>query len=248
LLAEGGGGVTEQDSSGTGMVARLAAILTELVGETSTFVRLCEAGRRMIEADAAALTIAYADRGRVTVAATSQDAATLEDLQTVAGEGPTVDAITTSTVVLTGLDPDNLSRWPLLSQHLDRIPGDGVVMAIPLIASSVPLGVLTVLAAPETAERLLVDAAEFVGAALTAAILHDIEVGGPDVAVERAWLRQAEVHQATGMIVSQIGVRPEDALSLLRAQAFARDVPLQEVAQDFVEQRINFRDFTIEGD
>lgn len=240
--------MTESSSTGVGMVARLAAILTELVGETSTFVRLCEAGRRMVEADAAALTVAYADRGRVTVAWTNEEAQVLEDLQTVAGEGPTIDAITTGTTVVTRLDADHLASWPLLSQHLDRIPGDGVVMAIPLVASGVPLGALTVRASATTAERLRVDAAEFVGASLTAAILHDIEVGGSDAAVERALLLEAEVHRATDMVVAQVGVRPEDALALLRAQAFARDVPLQQVAHDIVEGRIDFREFTIEGD
>ncbi len=50
------------------------------------------------------------------------------------------------------------------------------------------------------------------------------------------------------MIVAQVGVRTEDALALLRGQAFARNATLIEVAQDIIRRRINFRDFTIEGD
>lgn len=240
--------MTDQSSLGSGMVTRFASILTDLVDEPSTFVRLCEAGRRMLEGDAAALTIAYSDRGLVTVASTSPAAARLEDLQTVAGEGPTIEAVSSRGVVVTDLDPDRLARWPLLSQHVERIPAGSMVMSIPLIAAGEPLGALTVHVALAASERLRVDAAEFVGAALTAAILHDIEVGGPDVAVERAWLEEAEVRRAVDMIVSQVGLPTQDALSLLRAQAFARDVPLQDVARDIVARRIDFEDFTIAGD
>ena len=50
------------------------------------------------------------------------------------------------------------------------------------------------------------------------------------------------------MIISQTGVRPEDALALLRGQAFANNVSMVDIAQQVVERRINFRDFTIEGD
>jgi AmiR/NasT family two-component response regulator len=50
------------------------------------------------------------------------------------------------------------------------------------------------------------------------------------------------------MIVAQVGVRLEDALALLRGQAFARSMSLVDVAREIVDRSINFRDFTIEGD
>jgi AmiR/NasT family two-component response regulator len=50
------------------------------------------------------------------------------------------------------------------------------------------------------------------------------------------------------MIISQVAVRPEDALALLRGQAFAQNTTLADVAQQVIERRINFEHFMIEGD
>lgn len=237
--------MSEQDNAR--LVSRFAGILAELVNESSFFVRLCEAGRRMVEADDAALTIAYAERGRVTVSATHPTAAALQDLQTVTGEGPTIDAVTTGGIVVASLDPGHLAQWPLLSQQIHQLRPRGAVMAIPLIAGGSTLGVPTVHSeSPDAFSHP--GAAEFVGAALTAAILQDPTVQRPDDVVREVWGREAQVHQATGMIVSQIGVRPQDALALLRGHAFARDMTLLDVAQEIIARQINFRDFTIEGD
>jgi AmiR/NasT family two-component response regulator len=63
-----------------------------------------------------------------------------------------------------------------------------------------------------------------------------------------AWPLRAQIHQATGMIISQVAVRPEDALALLRGQAFAQNTTLADVAQQVIERRINFEHFMIEGD
>jgi AmiR/NasT family two-component response regulator len=62
------------------------------------------------------------------------------------------------------------------------------------------------------------------------------------------WASRSQIHQASGMIVAQVGVRTEDAMALLRGQAFARNTTLLEVAGDIIARRINFRDFSIEGD
>lgn len=50
------------------------------------------------------------------------------------------------------------------------------------------------------------------------------------------------------MIISQVRVQPEDALALLRGQAFATDTTLLHVAQEVLDRRIDFRHFTIKGD
>lgn len=38
-----------------------------------------------------------------------------------------------------------------------------------------------------------------------------------------SWASRATVHQATGMVIAQLGVSAEDALAVLRAHAFAGD-------------------------
>jgi hypothetical protein len=42
------------------------------------------------------------------------------------------------------------------------------------------------------------------------------------------------------MVVAQLGVRPDDALALLRAHAFALEIELDEVAEAVLTRRLDF--------
>jgi hypothetical protein len=52
--------------------------------------------------------------------------------------------------------------------------------------------------------------------------------------------RRAEVHQAAGMISVQLGMGVEEALTRLRAHAYAEDRRLADVARDVVARRLRF--------
>jgi hypothetical protein len=54
--------------------------------------------------------------------------------------------------------------------------------------------------------------------------------------------RRASVHQATGIIAEQSGCGLADASALLRARAFAADVPLEELAQAVIAGEVRFED------
>jgi hypothetical protein len=49
-----------------------------------------------------------------------------------------------------------------------------------------------------------------------------------------------EIHQATGMIIGQVGGTAASALARLRAAAFAAERPIDEVARDVVGRRLRF--------
>jgi AmiR/NasT family two-component response regulator len=62
---------------------------------------------------------------------------------------------------------------------------------------------------------------------------------------EGAWLDhslhgRAEIHQATGMVVVQLGINATDALARLRAYAFVEQRLLSDVAHDVVSRRLSF--------
>ena len=66
---------------------------------------------------------------------------------------------------------------------------------------------------------------------------HDADAGG--------WLdldfgRRAEIHQATGMVLVQLGISAIDALARLRGPAFVHRRLLLDVARDVVERRLVF--------
>jgi len=229
------------------VLARFATVLASLNREESLTARLCEAGRRLLDADGASMTLDYAGSGRLMVHATDEVSAQLDDLQDVVGEGPSFDAADSGEVVVARLGDGDEDRWALFSDRLIDLGFRGTLVAVPLRAKLSVLGVLSLHRhGPAQDEDLA--SARFLGATVGTALLQDPRIGRPEQVPDEAWAWQSKVHQATGMIVAQVGVRTEDAMALLRAQAFARNTSLVEVAEDIVDRRINFRDFTIEGD
>jgi hypothetical protein len=228
-------------------LAKFATVLASLSREESLTTRLCEAGRRMLDAEGAAMTLDYAGSGRILVHATDELSAKLDDLQDVVGEGPSFEAAHTGEVVVARLGSGDESRWALFSDRLSDLGFVGTLVAVPLRAELTVLGVLS-LHRRGPGHEVDLTSASFLGATVGTAILQDPRVGRPDQVSTDAWGIRSQIHQATGMIVAQVGVRTEDAMALLRAQAFARNTSLIEVAHDIVARRINFRDFTIEGD
>jgi AmiR/NasT family two-component response regulator len=53
-------------------------------------------------------------------------------------------------------------------------------------------------------------------------------------------LERPEVYQATGMVIAQLELSPDDALATLRAHAFVHDRPIDEVARDVVARTLRF--------
>ena len=229
------------------LVARMAAVLASLQAVEQSASRLCEAGRLMLEADGAALTVRTDAESVLVVAATDDLARQLEDLQDVVGEGPSRDAFIENVLQIADFSEHGDGRWSVMHQHGRRLGFEGTVIAVPLRPRDAPIGTLT-------AHRLDPDldidpeAADFVGGAIGLALVHDPQLGLAGDFLAQAWPLRAQIHQATGMIISQVAVRPEDALALLRGQAFAQNTTLADIAQQVIERHINFEQFMIEGD
>ncbi|WP_370617139.1 GAF and ANTAR domain-containing protein [Mumia qirimensis] len=228
------------------LLSRWAAMLASLPTDRPQPWRLCEALRKLVGADGAAITIAYLSDARTTVCATDEVISGLESLQEVLGEGPGPDAARTSEAVVA--DIDGSSRWPMLAQAVDEQFGPLRLHAIPLDAGDGLLGVVTFytpigadLAEPAENAVFLVNAA---GPALAAdSADHSLDDGDDD-----PWSSRAVVHQATGMIMAQLRVPPGDALALLRGHAYALETDVADVAERVIDRSINFSNFEVEGD
>ncbi|MFF9896031.1 ANTAR domain-containing protein [Streptomyces longispororuber] len=59
--------------------------------------------------------------------------------------------------------------------------------------------------------------------------------------MEAAQGARREVHQATGMVMVQLGIGQEQAFDRLRARAFTEGRTVSEVARDVVARRLCFR-------
>lgn len=228
------------------VIARLASILASLHDIEPLVERLCEAGRQMLDGDGAAIVLTAPSDVRVITSSTDTTAATLEDLQDVVGQGPTVDALETQTVQVADFGAPDGTPWTLLDDRVDDAGFSGVLTAIPLVVEDQLIGVFSVHS--RELRRAEPRIHRFLGAALAAALLEDPLSALGDAPGSDGWTTQAKVHQATGMVIAQVGVRPLDALALLRAQAFSTGATLLEVAEHVVDRQINFRNFSVEGD
>jgi hypothetical protein len=231
------------------LLSGLAATLAILPKGGDQTWRLGEAMRLMLGADGVAITLEYLSDNRVTLCASDEVAAALESLQEVLGQGPGYEAARNGVVVVADLDGDVDQRWPMLAQTLESRYGPMRVYAVPVHADGGLGGVATLhtirdgsLAEPDDRVMFLANA---VGAALvTDAARH------PEGHLQsgEGWSSRSVVHQATGMVMAQVRVTPEDALALLRGHAYALATDINDVATRVVARRINFSNFDVEGE
>jgi hypothetical protein len=201
--------------------------------------------------DAAAVTVMLSATPRETVYASDRVASELEELALTLGEGPAVDAFTGRPALVADLSAsDWLAHWPVFAPAA-VLAGVRAVFALPLQVGAIGLGVMGLYrAGPGDLDReQLADALVLADAAC--ALLLDAaqrDWPRPDGRwPERAGPPHPEVHQATGMIIVQLGVSAAVALVRLRAYAYAHDRRLRDVAGDVVARRLRFHADT-EGD
>jgi hypothetical protein len=165
----------------------------------------------------------------------------LEELQFTLGEGPCVEAIATSRPVLVAEVVANTRRWPVYAAAvLER--GIRSVFAFPLQAGAANLGVLDVFRAQagEMSREDVAQSLTFAEIARTTLLdgQHRAPAGGLPDGLAGALGYRAEVFQAQGMVMVQLGVSLTEALARIRAYAYAEGRPLADVAHDIVARTL----------
>ena len=119
--------------------------------------------------------------------------------------------------------------------------GVRAAFALPLQVGGIHLGVLDLYrSAPGVLDRQQFADVLVLADTACALLLDAGNVAGDGRRPEEARLQHPEVHQATGMMVAQIGVSAAIALVRLRAYAYAHDRRLRDVAADVVARRLRF--------
>jgi hypothetical protein len=119
------------------------------------------------------------------------------------------------------------------------------VFAFPLRIGAIRLGALCLLGTRPGLLNAEALADTLVIADLAALTLIDPPTGGaprasdttPEQGGDGVGMFRAEIHQATGMLMVQLGLGAQDALVRLRAHAYAAGRTLDEVARDVVARR-----------
>ncbi|MFF6878167.1 GAF and ANTAR domain-containing protein [Streptomyces sp. NPDC012474] len=184
----------------------------------------------------------------VVLCASDDVAARLAEIQFTLGEGPCREAARLHAPVFATNLPRaaDRRRWPLFSIQAAKA-GVEAVFSLPLASAGSALGTLDLYRATPgslSADRLRT--AMLVADAVTLAVIA-LEQASPDPEGVVTWLAGAEsdreeVHQATGMIMMQLGVSAEEALLRLRARAFAQGRTAMEVARAIVDRSMDLRD------
>jgi len=176
----------------------------------------------------------------LTLHATDTVAARLEELEEVLREGPSLDAYTSGSPVLADLsDESSTQRWPVFTGAALRDIGSVTVLAVPMRPDRETVGGFAIHDLPATPVEELTGSAQFLADAIAIALVRD--TGRWDMTAEDTWPARARVHQAIGMVITQLRVSPEDAEALLRAHAYALDTTLADAADHVVARELVFR-------
>ncbi|SDO73030.1 GAF domain-containing protein [Nakamurella panacisegetis] len=221
------------------MLSRLGRVLASTPADRSLPERLALAGCDILAVDGVSITIDAAGPNRTTLAATDPVARTLEELQDVLGQGPCWDAAAHASVQQTGLTPEDDRRWPEFCPAARAAVGPRTVVGLPMRPSSQVMGVLSVHLARSAELPSGVELAQFFADTVGAALLTDPAMHESD---DNAgpWSSRATVHQATGMVIVQLGIPAADALAVLRAHAYALNTSLDDVAARVVSRQLDF--------
>jgi hypothetical protein len=224
------------------LLSRLATLVAQGPASNPLPWRLCHAARDLLQASGASVTLENSRPSRITLCATDERSTELENLQDVLEEGPCRDAFDRGQVVRTLLDEAAAQTWPRFVPAAAEVVGiGGVLWSVPMHAGDRVIGALSLytLQKPSLAESP--DAVQFVADAVGVSVMKDpLALDEPgDV---RDWGSRAKIHQATGMVIAQLRVSPEDALAVLRAYAFAHNRPLEQVAQGILRRTIDITD------
>jgi GAF domain-containing protein len=210
---------------------------------------VCEAAILAADVDSVALAAAVSATPRETLYVSGPVTSVMPELALTLGEGPGVDALAGGVVLAADItDAAFVARWPVFAPAAAQA-GIRAVFGLPLQAGGIRLGVMDLyrskpggldgeqladaLILADTACALLLDLA---GQGLAGQGPGRVYQGGP----EPVGGRHPVVHQATGMLIVQLGVSAAVAMIRLRAYAYVHDRRLRDVAADVVARRLRF--------
>jgi hypothetical protein len=226
-----------------GARARFLAAISRVETAQEEPAHLCEACVLVLPVQRAAISVYVAGSGLELLCASDRVAERVEWAQITLGEGPGVDAIAADGPMLVEDLSDPNGRWPTFAAEAVKA-GVGAAYSLPLEVGAIRVGVLDLYR--DTAEAL--DPKDFADALavaeLVTAILLTVDRTGRITESLGPWwdqpLSTREVHQATGMIVAQLGVPARDAYVRMQGFAFAQGRMLNEVAHAVVNRRLRF--------
>ncbi|MCS6564875.1 GAF and ANTAR domain-containing protein [Curtobacterium flaccumfaciens pv. flaccumfaciens] len=179
-----------------------------------------------------------------TVSATDEVATRIDEIQLDLSEGPCWAALSTDAPVLeTDLVERPNAAWPAFNEAVRSEPV-GAVFAFPVVFGPFPLGAIDVyVPQPATIEEDTVRQAMTLASAVSRRVLRRALrsiADQDDALLDRSPSSRRVVHQATGVVLAQLDISPEDAYLLLQGHAFARRTTMRRVAEEILDGTVRF--------
>jgi hypothetical protein len=200
--------------------------------------RICRGAAVSLSLAGASIHLLNRPNGGGVVASSDDVARAVGEAAFTTGEGPSLDAYSQARPVLV---PDLLEEgqriWPGYVSAI-RAFGIAACFSLPLHIGAVRLGVLDLYGAspgPLGPDQVAL-ALTFADLAVERLLDPDPGASAGDVneRLVEALERRAEIHQAQGMVMVDLEVDLAEALSLMRAHAFRRDMSLLDVAREIL--------------
>jgi hypothetical protein len=177
-----------------------------------------------------------------TISASDHVAFRIDEIQFDLTEGPCWTALRIEAPVLECDIVENPNEsWPAFNDAVRDEPV-GAVFAFPIVFGPFPLGAVDVYSpspteiAPEQVQQG-VALASALGRRILRRALHTID---EDVPEDRSPFSRRVVHQATGVVLAQLDISPDDAYLLIQGHAFARRTSMRHIAEEILDGSVRF--------
>ena len=225
-------------------LAGTADSLNALVGNES---RLYEPLLALLPVDGLSISTFGHILAAETISASDPKSFRLDELQFDLGEGPCWDALETAKPVL---EPDIRERpnhvWPAFSEAIIA-ENFGALFAFPLMLGPLRIGAIDLYTnQPYRLGEQDIQHVEILATVVSRMVLNralrlsesDL-VGEADTATRRAFSRR-EIHQATGMVLAQLGIPAADAFLVIQGHAFAAGRSMLDISSEIIDRRLSF--------
>ena len=219
------------------------AAVEELSSAHENGTSLCDPFLSILPITGASVSTLGAPFGSETVCASDEQAARLDELQFDLGEGPCWDAMNKRRPVLApDLRGAVQSSWPVFLQSIGDAP-IGALYAFPLALGSLDIGAVDLFSSQSGAlsDAQIIDTVALASIVALQVLRRTLSAQTlkPDADADDGYSRRV-VHQATGMVLAQLGLSATDALLVIRGYAFSHARSVREVAVDVVARRLDF--------
>jgi transcriptional regulator with GAF, ATPase, and Fis domain len=198
---------------------------------------LTDRSAQLLDVSAAGLLLDD-QRGELRVVAASSEAARLlEQLQVQLGQGPCLDCFRSGRAV-TATDLGADQRWPLFADAAAQA-GFGAVQALPMRLRAQVIGALNLFrAAPGDFDPMNVRVGQALADVATIGLLHERNMRRRDTLNEQlqaALTSRVVIEQAKGKLAERLGLDMDQAFNVLRDYARARNLRLSDLARAFID-------------